>query len=254
MNVLQKRPPALWQDQIRTVYRILKLPDIPLDLKGSASLESQRYFADYDFFCFVPKMNGKDFYNIFTDIRDRLFNDPNVFPIETKIERDGKKYRFFKNEPLDKKVCSDVDLIKIDIIVQIQNQFTEVSCLYSFQNPMSKDEYIQNLESEMKELIKEGSYYKALKRLFSIFRIEKDNKNLILLTRYFNSEDGKLYQKISNIEAIQKLEEYYKDEMAQIKVSLKDLGVTSSSVEKEKKQMLNKINKNAKKMFLEIDP
>lgn len=252
MNVLQKRPPALWEDQIRNVYQILKLPDIPLELKGSASLQSQRYFSDYDFFCFVPKMSPTQIYQTFTSIRDRLFESENIFPIETKIQKGNKKYRFYKNNPLRKSACVDPDLIKIDIVVRVQgNDFTEVSCIYSFRDEFTEEERIEQIEDEFRDLMKEKNYYKALKRLFSIFRAQKDSKQLVRLTRFFNGPNGLLYQKISSIEALEKLQEYYKEELKRIQFSLNDLGI--SQVEKEKRLYLDTINKAAKKILNDIN-
>jgi hypothetical protein len=246
MNVLAPREKMSWKDEIKKVYRIFQLPELPLQLKGSASLSSQRYFSDYDFFCNAPLYNEKDFYNIFTDIRNRLEKDPNVYLIETKIEQGKKKYRYYKNEPI--KPFSHPDLIKIDIIARIENEFTQVSCLYSFsKTPLTTEEYIKDLEIEMQELKKKGLYYKALKRKFSIYKIEKNYPKLILLTRYFNSGDGLIYQKISNIDAIIQLKEYYHDPetLKRIKINLEQIGVRI----RDKDRMYKRINSNAEKLF-----
>lgn len=247
MNVLQPREKMSWKDEIKKVYRIFQLPELPLQLKGSASLQSQRYFSDYDFFCNAPMYNEKDFYQLFTDIRDKLNNDPNVYPIETKIEKGGKKYRYYKNDPITIST-KNADLLKIDIVVKVENEFTQVSCIYSFsKTPISKEQYINQLEQEIKDLKREGLYYKALKRKFSIYKIEQDYPKLILLTRYFNSDDGLIYQKISNIEAVLQLKDYYNDPetLKRIVINMKQIGVRIQ----DKDKMYKRINTNAKKIF-----
>ena len=247
MNVLAPREKSAWKDEIKKVYRIFQLPNLPLQLKGSASLQSQQYFSDYDFFCNAPMYNETDFKNIFGNIRDKLFNDPRIYPIETKLEKDGKKYRYYKNDPITTS-AKDVDLLKIDIIVRVENEFTQVSCLYSFsKTPLSKEEYIKELNDEIDDFKREGLYYKALKRKFSIFKIEQNLPKLVLLTRYFNSSDGLIYQKISNIDAVIQLKEYYNDPetIKRIEVNMKQIGVRI----KDKDKLYKRINTNAKKLF-----
>ena len=50
-----------------------------------------------------------------------------------------------------------------------------------------------------------GENFKALKRLFSIYKIEKDYTNLKALTSLFNSNMGKIYEMNSNLKTIQLL-------------------------------------------------
>jgi hypothetical protein len=141
-----------------------------------------------------------------------------------------------------------VDLLKIDIIVRIEYEFTQVSCIYSFsKTPITTEAYINELEKEITDFKKEGLYYKALKRKFSIYKIEKNFPKLVLLTRYFNSGDGLIYQKISNIDAVIQLKEYYDDPetLKRIEINMKQIGVRI----KDKDKMYKRINSNAKKLL-----
>ena len=133
-------------------------------------------------------------------------------------------------------------------MVRVENEFTQVSCIYSFsKTPISKEQYINQLEEEIKDFKREGLYYKALKRKFSIYKIEQDYPKLVFLTRYFNSDDGLIYQKISNIDAVLQLKEYYNDPetLKRIVINMKQIGVRIQ----DKDKMYKRINNNAKKIF-----
>jgi hypothetical protein len=80
----------------------------------------------------------------------------------------------------------DTDLNKVKLDVCFINESTEES----------KDK----LRNEIKELVKEGLYFKALKRHFSLLMIEKkiDNETLNIL----NSDYGILYKFINSLQLI----------------------------------------------------
>ena len=51
-------------------------------------------------------------------------------------------------------------------------------------------------------MIEEGNNYKALKRLFSIYKITNNKIEAVKLTQFFNSKYGKLYELNSNLKTI----------------------------------------------------
>ena len=243
MNVLAPRLPQQWEDGIKKIATILHIPDTRLELKGSAGLASQQYFSDYDFFSFVPLSKRKT--SIFNTIRKKLGDLP-VLLIETKVETPSGKKRYFTDEPITS--VKDATLIKIDMVAYLNFAFTEVSCIYSFsKDAPTKEEYLQQLTSEMKELEQEGNYYKALKRMFSIHKIKGEADKMVALTRYFNSPDGLLYQRLSNYDAVQLVKQYYSGDTldAQLKSNLKEIGITTP---KERTKVYKELNKNAKKL------
>lgn len=243
MNVLAPRLPQQWEDGIKKIATILHIPDTRLELKGSAGLASQQYFSDYDFFSFVPLSKRK--ISIFNTIRKKLGDLP-VLLIETKVETPTGKTRYFTDEPITS--VKDATLIKIDMVAYLNFAFTEVSCIYSFsKDAPTKEEYLQQLTSERKELEQEGNYYKALKRMFSIYKIKGEADKLVALTRYFNSPDGLLYQRLSNYDAVQLVKQHYSGDTldAQLKSNLKEIGITTP---KERTKVYKELNKNAKKM------
>jgi hypothetical protein len=244
MDVLASRQPADWEDEVKQLYKALEPPRAILELKGSASLASQRYFSDYDFFCSVPYKPTLRFINT---IRTKLSKLSYVYPIEVKIEtHGGEKYRYYTDEPITK-LPKDTRLIKVDLVVNINFIFTEVSCIYSFTpQRLTSEEYIEELKTEIEELKKEGKYYKILKRLFSIYKILGDDAKLVALTRYFNSPEGLAYQRTSNYDALKLVKQYYSTPELDKRVlsNMKTVGLYS---DEERDALYKKLNATAKR-------
>ena len=257
MDILQIRPVSDFVDEIKELIKIMHLPNTPLQLKGSASLKSQRFFSDYDFFSNVPYYPVDEAYNLFSSIRQKLLEKPDVYIIEIKLQdKKGNKERFYK-EPISKEIFDrmypDLELIKFDLVDRISGIFTSVSCIYSFtKEPMTKADYIKSLEDEIAELKREGMWFKVLKRQFGIYRIEGNKQKLVSLSAVFNSPLGMAYQTIANIDAIKEVKHLYKDKETQkkIKLNLKELKITD--LNKERKKLYGLINPFAKSVYEDI--
>lgn len=261
MDILQLRPVSHFVDEIKQLIKILHLPNTPLQLKGSASLQSQRFFSDYDFFSNVPYYSVADAWKLFNEIRQKLLEKPDVYLIEIKLQdKNGHKERFYKDTPLSREIWnrmySDLDIIKFDLVDRISGIFTSVSCIYSFtKEPMTKKDYIKSLQDEIKELKKEGMWFKVLKRQFAIYKAEGDKKKLISLSAVFNSPLGMAYQTIANIDAIFEVLEHYSDEdtMKKIELNIKDIRLKDiPSLKKERKKLYSLINPFAKSVYEDL--
>ena len=265
MDIVEQKPPSFYDDELKKIIKFLTFKKNKVELKGSSSLKSQRYFSDYDLFSVVQKEDYADFFTFITKLIQKIeakeYGD--VFFIELKIQlKNGRKIRFYterkRSQLIEKKVFDKVfnkiDFIKIDLIVRIENKFTEVSCIYSFTNDNStKEDYIKSLEADIKELKKEKKYYKILKRVFNIKKAEGDKSELVKLTKIFNSELGKEYQLISNLEALQLLLTYYQDEdtIKKIKINLKDLKLPNNigKIDNFISEKSKKLNTQAKRLL-----
>jgi len=258
MDIIQLRPISHLVDEIKQLIKILHLPHTPLQLKGSASLQSQQYFSDYDFFTNVPIYPVEEACNIFTDIRLKLIEKPDVYIIEIKLQdKNGKKERFFGVDPIDKKIFykmySDLEIIKFDLVDRISGIFTSVSCIYSFtKEPMTQNDFIISLEDEIKELKREGMWYKVLKRQFAIDKAKNNKEKLVSLSAVFNSPLGFAYQRVANIDAILEVLEHYNDPdtMRKIKLNIKEIHLKNiSSLKKERKRLYGLINPFAEALY-----
>lgn len=262
MEITEKR--QIPQD-LYPVIKILKFNSkSPIMLLGSSGLKSQRYFSDYDLFSSVSsKDDCEKVYKRLLDILRKSamwvkqpIGNPEMYFIEFKLEtKDGKKLRRLDNFKLFCNYFEKIKLIKFDFVIRLQNRFIELSIIYSFGKEesstdpkgRSKKDFIQSVEKDIRDLTKEGKHYKVLKRIFALRSKEpkspERDRRLIELTRFFNSEYGKMYQDVSNLRAIETLSKQYKDEFTKRKIeqNLNDLKLTL----KDADRLENEYNKEA---------
>jgi hypothetical protein len=250
MDILESK--TRFDDKLINTIKKLKFKNNKVDIKGTASLASQKYFSDYDLFTqIVGNYTNEQIYDEINKILNRIRKDSDLYFTELKIQnKNGKKKKYFKmdfsKEDFIKNI-KDLDFIKIDLIGRFSNIFTEVSIIYNFSTEkLTSEDYLKKLNDDIKELKKEGKFYKILKRVFSLAKINKDKKLLLNLGEFFNSDIGQLYQKMSNLEAIEKLLDMYDDD-----ITIKKALINLKDINEEPK--LEKINKNIKDLNMIIN-
>lgn len=262
MEITQEKQKQDYNDDIKNLINIFEFKDELIQLKGSSSMKILNFFADYDFFVMIKhKWSKKEIYSEFNLILRKILENINCYFIEFKLQYiNGKKYKWFyddifKYEEFNKLFNDNVDFCKIDIVYYSENRFIESSCIYKFgDNRLSVNEYISMLNDDIKTLKTENNYFKILKRLFSIYKIKKDNNKLILLTNFFNSEYGKKYKDINNINAIELLSNHYNNDSLtkkRIELNLNELGF-NKKYKKEYNKIYKNMNQEAKKIYLNI--
>ena len=111
---------------------------------------------------------------------------------------------------------------------------------------------INYYKDEIKELVKSGKYFKALKRVFSINKLNNKKDELVKLTKFFNSNFGKMYKIISNLNTIKILLDNYKDKKI-IKQVINNLKIYNIYNIEEINKYINKYskiyNKEAKNIY-----
>ena len=114
----------------------------------------------------------------------------------------------------------------------------------------------KEVNKDIIELTKEGYYYKIVKRLFTISKIDKDYPKALKLSRYLNTNIGDEYRTLSNLKAIETLLEHYDDEETKILIrkSLFNLDIKPyiSVIEKEIKKLQKKVDDDAYKFLKTI--
>jgi hypothetical protein len=124
-----------------------------------------------------------------------------------------KGYKILKNDrkfTLEEAFSSPV-IAKLDTIAWVQgSRFAEFSIIYKFLNKGKQlNPYIMNIEQELKESILYYSlsnrWFKVAKRMFSYSRFHDDEKALRELTPFLNSDIGRLYIILSDIQTILEL-------------------------------------------------
>ena len=212
----QRKLPVDFQSPIVQVFNKLTITG-KYHLVGSSSLKSILYNSDYDL-NEVVKAHGigalrhiaKQFQKKFQEID----KNPSLFLLDFKCgEMGGKPLRWSAEEVKrgEKTVAgkpvplymalSMKSMIKLDMIALIQGVFTEFSEIYflnvggkSNQEPLTEEETEEALEKDYEEFHKDGNYWKALKRYFSICRLEpyKHRKQIKILVDFFNGQVGLL--------------------------------------------------------------
>jgi len=240
-------------------------------LIGTAGLKSQLYTGDYDFTMDINDLPRDSVFTGLNDVIHKIESNPEIYFVEMKIQSNaGKKERiyrspeyshgFFSRIPFD-----SINFIKVDVVFrkEASNEFFDASCMYS----MGKEEVgesadedrLKELEQDFGELVGEGKYWKALKRLFSMMRIRNEEpETSIELVKLFNSETGKLYQLTSQLKAIQTLkwesDKLLKNQVAvffQDKLGFKG-SVTRARVDNIIKNNEKIINKTAQRILCSI--
>ena len=121
-----------------------------------------------------------------------------------KILFDGTK-KVFKDCLLDKTI------MKIDLLLLVGNQIAEISENYTIkigsktnQVKFSSKDLQQSLQYDIDKYRKTNSF-KSLKRLYSLFLLEGEKKNRIIINKlidFFNSQVGALYQIKSELDVL----------------------------------------------------
>ena len=197
-----------------------------VNMIGSSNIKKIRYNSDYDI---DVNLEGKDnikdtIYKRFKKIFVLSKKDKNVYITDFKcgVNSKGDSIRWnykemmkgYKTVEGNKLYFTDCLMqksnIKLDIIFLINEIYIETSDVYFLKigdhtNYEDKTETSAktSLSDEIKRLTKEGSYYKALKREFSILNLtDKNLKRRNKLIEYFNSDIGILNKAKSDLDLI----------------------------------------------------
>jgi hypothetical protein len=267
MDVLEQR---YLNTDLNFMYKVLQFGKNPIRLVGTGSMASQYYPADFDFLCQIKDKNTyQQVYKNFKKILNDIYQSPNLFFIEFKLQKlpkkgkEPEKHKIFNIEDINERFFEayfneDIELCKIDAIIYLSNNtFKEVSCIYFFSNkPLNMDEYIQALLDDQKHYYDDGKYYKSLKRLMLSAKYENpSDKNLIItITSLFNSSVGKLYELDNQIQAAIIYMNKYKDDKAKqrIKYFIRHIGLGNMNpdkLEEVSKEYQDIINREAKKFY-----
>lgn len=251
-----------FNDQIKNTLFLSQYKENPIKLVGSSSLQAQKYFGDYDALTYIKKKErSKNIYEEFKNIFKKTGSDPNLYFIEFKIQTKNNKFKYYKNDKFDFKTLNnnfdETEFYKLDLSMWYEFQFVDVSIIYILVDEyleIEKKEEINNLKVDIKNLEKEGKYYKMLKRQFSIYRLKNDKNKMLELTNIFNSDLGLKYKVASNIEAINLVQHHYKDDLTKkrIKINLDFLNLNKYNFKdlvKQAEKMKDEINNKAKKFI-----
>ncbi len=237
MDVLENRYPA---QEIAHSVRLLRFGNTYPKLVGTGALASQLFPADYDLMVKISNIDSpldiyKEFKRIITDITET----DNLFFVEFKFQYyDGNKYKIYNLENFTQdnfvRNFNNVEYCKIDMIINIEGHFKEMSCNYIFANTPADLSAL--LLKDAQHYYEDGNYYKALKRILVATKYKKpiNRKLIVTITDFFNSEIGKLYLVKNEIDAcIIFLSKYNsRVDLKSIKAFLSNIGMRDLSISK----------------------
>ena len=138
----------------------------------------------------------------------------------------------------------NINFVKIDYVLWFDYHFKELSIVYIFNGSKYG---IDEVKKDYEELIQEGNNYKALKRLFGLYKITNNKKEAVKLTKFFNSSFGKLYEVNSNLKTLLMMP----NEDTRKEINLKFLKLSPDmNLEKEIEKNDITLNNEAKKNLL----
>lgn len=257
MDINQEKNKSTYNEEQKFLIKLFKFGVEDIELKGSSIKQNIKFFSDYDFFTQIKRnYDIEEIYDEFHKILKNILDNDNTYFIEFKLQKNnGDKIRWFYNDTFNfnnfSKDFNNVDYCKIDIILYSDNRFIDASSIYNFNNKIiTNEEYIKNINDDIKELKKENNYFKILKKLYLLYITKNDYNKIEYLQKIFNSELGLIYKNINNIDAIEIIKKYYNDAKTKkkIEVNLKDINYPYNYESEYKKQKI-KLNEAGKKYY-----
>jgi len=260
MDITEIKQKADYNDDVKKLLKILKFDKINLELKGSYNLKIIDYYADYDFFTIIRhKYSINEIYSEFSRIMNEILINPDIYFIEFKTQdSEGNKFKWrpndnFKYSDFQKHFGNNNEYCKLDLILWSDNKFIEASANYWFKKKVeNQSKMVKEINDNISELKKEQNYFKVLKRfyLLEIMKPVKDNIKIDKLISVFNSDLGKIYKDINNIDAIELIKKNGYDKEAltkkRIEINLDEIKYYANyknQYDKNKKELNNKAKK-----------
>jgi hypothetical protein len=198
---------------------------------GSASIKNVLYSSDYDLNEYIIENKKtldealKHVYKIFLDkfkYAEVKSNKTYIMDFKCGVDSNGNAIRWNYEDMkkgrkgdynfIDCLIQGGKNLVKLDVISFFNGKFLEISDIYYLNvkghknyEELTKEEINKSLKDEENELIKEGNYYKSLKRLFSQERIKNNGKITPLIEKllnFFNSDIGIMGKAKSDLDVI----------------------------------------------------
>ena len=204
MDITQQR--QIEQDVLPFVDAVQWDEATPIQLLGTGSQQAQKYPSDIDLFSAIKHTKVDDMAGIYNHM-DTIFENcdalGDMYFIEFKLQNvDGSKQKWFETstiseQDLEKAVPAGgtIDFVKVDYVIFIRdrNLFTELSSIYSFSPMPPIRVLIEKIRGDFNMYYNDGNYYKSLKRMYSIYKLQDKKEKLVELSTLFNSETGYKY-------------------------------------------------------------
>ena len=204
--------------RFQEIFKKIKNSDFIYLIDFKCGINGDTYFDKYsdlnEFLLYLNKIYQKNLINL-TEYKKalKLKNKDDIrefsrslYILRWTVDEVLKGYKILPNKEKVYLVNSILDntMIKLDCILRYNYSiFIEISEIYVFKiknykkNLTTSEQIHQGITNDYKKFMHEGKLYKALKRLFSIYKFKKDLRKCKELIKFFNSNIG-LLNKIKN--------------------------------------------------------
>ena len=205
---------------------------------------------------------NKDIYDIIMEIKNKnelLYFCSNLYKIRWDIKDINNGYKILFND--DKYYFKDIfnikNVIKLDIIYFDDNEFIQYSNKFKFINNNKEiNKEIKNadkIKDDIIQLINEKNTFKAIKRLYSLAKFNKNKKLQEKLQKIINTPIGIIYHIYYSLSIIEELMYKYKDKQTIDKIKKCLLYYSNESLLGKKIQnLLISSNKKTYKTLLSL--
>jgi hypothetical protein len=230
-----------FNNKLVDVFHFLTVYNSHYFLAGSSNLRNILYNNDYDLNQQFNVLDTKEIltklYQEFLNIFENCNKNKNYFIIDFKNGIHNKEpirwnyddmklgYKLIDGHKYTFQDCLTVDnntIKQLDIIFLLNNKFTSITNIYFItfvkdkkelnkKHMVDKNQYTKNLIVDIvHDCIKDKDYFKAIKRYFSLLRIENDKMPKTILD-LFNSDIGLFYHDIFDLSlCLEMLEQTFK--------------------------------------------
>ena len=143
-----------------------------------------------------------------------------------------------------KDAIQDDTILKLDLIIPVGHTFYDVSEMYFYkQTEQKEDDILKELEDDI-DYYKSSNTLKALKRLYSVFKLKGQQEPMERLDTFFNSWVGYLNKCISDLEVVDAVPKTYN-----IQNSLYDIQVRLGNIEQVPHSYISMVFTKRKKLI-----
>jgi hypothetical protein len=135
------------------------------------------------------------------DKNDLLDFCTNLYKVRwsAKDIKKGKVVLFNGEDFYFKDLFQSKSVIKLDIMFFDGERFEEFSNMFDIVNnnrsmTTESEDYLQSMKNDIKMFVKDGNYFKAVKRLYSVAKHEKETRTIANSLMIINGKPGELYR------------------------------------------------------------
>lgn len=203
--------------ELTKVFHFLELSSSHSFLIGSANIRNIKYAVDYDLNENLKVNDSVTILNQFLSIFEKAYQDKNYYVVDFKCGYEKNEpirwnfqdlkngYVYIEKNKVTFQECLVMpdNVIKLDLVYLYNDIFTDINILYNLHIVGKKSDLtnakketnkdmVESINDDIKDLHKEGKYFKILKRLFTLSILEKHvDKGMIQL---LNSDYGQFYK------------------------------------------------------------